>query len=66
MIYMRSGIFWLRYRTPSGSGKYTGFGLRMETGTARTTIVDIFDCQIRAHLDLLSIPRLWGKKCQNV
>ena len=22
--------------------------------------------KIRTHLDLLSIPRLWGKKCQNV
>ena len=40
---MRSGIFWLRYRTPSGSGKYIGFGLRIETGAERTTIVDIFD-----------------------
>ena len=40
---MRSGTFWLRYRTPSGGGKYIGFGLRIETGTERTTIVDIFD-----------------------
>ena len=31
----------LRYRTPSGSGKYIGFGLRIETGAERT--VDIFD-----------------------
>ena len=38
-----SGIFWLRYGTPSGSGKYIGFGLRIETGVAKTTIVDIFD-----------------------
>ena len=41
---MRSGIFWLRYnRTPSGSGKYIGFGLRIETGAERTTNVDVFD-----------------------
>ena len=40
---MRSGTFWLRYRTPSGSGKYIGFGLRIETGAERTTIVAIFD-----------------------
>ena len=25
-----------------------------------------FKEKIRTHLDLLSIPRLWGKKCQNV
>ena len=31
--------------TPCGSGKYIGlgFGLRIETGPERTTIVDIFD-----------------------
>ena len=29
--------------TASGSGKYIGFGSRIETGTERTTIVDIFD-----------------------
>ena len=40
---MRSGTFWLRYRTPSGSGKYIGFGSRIETGAERTTTVDIFD-----------------------
>ena len=41
---MKSGTFWLRYRrTPRDSGKYTGFGLRIETGAERTTIVDIFD-----------------------
>ena len=40
---MRRGTFWLRYRLPSGSGKYIGFGLRIETGAGRTTIVDIFD-----------------------
>ena len=42
---MRSGAFRLRYRTPSGSGKYMVFGLsmRIETGAERTTIVDIFD-----------------------
>ena len=41
---MRSGAFWLRYRTPSGSGKYIGFELRIETMAERTTIiVDIFD-----------------------
>ena len=28
------------YRTPNGSGKYTGFGFRIETGAERTTIVD--------------------------
>ena len=40
---MRSGTFWLRYRTPSDSGKYIEFGLRVETGAERTTIiVDIF------------------------
>ena len=46
---MRSGTFWLRYRTPSGSGKYIGFGLRIETGAERTTIiiVDIFDITIQ-------------------
>ena len=37
---MKSGTFWLRYRTPSCSGKYIGFGLMIETGT--TIIVDIF------------------------
>ena len=43
-LVMRSGTFWLRYRTPSGSVKLTGFGLRIETGAERTTIiVDIFD-----------------------
>ena len=32
------------YRTPGGSGKYTGFRLRIETEAKRTTIiVDIFD-----------------------
>ena len=36
-------FFWLRYGTPSGSGKYIRFGLRIETGAERTTIVDIFD-----------------------
>ena len=41
---MKSGTFWLRYRTRSGSGKYIGFGSRIETGAERTTIiVDIFD-----------------------
>ena len=40
---MTSGTFWLRYSTPSGSGKYIGFGLRIETEAERTTIVDIFD-----------------------
>ena len=40
---MRSDTFCLRYRTPSGSDKYIGFGLRTETGAERTTIVDIFD-----------------------
>ena len=40
---MRSVAFWLRYRTPSGSGKYIGFGLKIETGAESTTIVDIFD-----------------------
>ena len=40
---MRSGTFWIRYRTPSGSGEHIGFGLRIETGAERTTIVDIFD-----------------------
>ena len=39
------GTFWLRYRTPSGSGKYIGFGLRIETEAERTIIiiVDISD-----------------------
>ena len=46
---MRSGTFWLRYRTPSGSGKYIEFGLRIETGAERTTIiVDIFHIHNRA------------------
>ena len=40
---MKSGKFWLRYRTSSGSGKYIGFGLKIETGAKRTTIIDIFD-----------------------
>ena len=40
---MKSGTFWLRYMIPSGSGKYIGFGLRIETGAEGTTIVDIFD-----------------------
>ena len=40
---MRSGTFWSRYGTPSGSGKYIRFGLRIETGAERTTIVDIFN-----------------------
>ena len=43
---MRNDTFWLRYGTPtgSGSGKYISFGLRIETGAERTTlIVDIFD-----------------------
>ena len=40
---MRSGTFWLRYRTPSGSDKYMRFGLRIETGAERITVVDIFD-----------------------
>ena len=32
------------YSYYSGSGKYIGFGLRIETGTERTTIiVDIFN-----------------------
>ena len=33
----------VRYRTASGSGKHIGFGLKIETGTERTTIIDIFD-----------------------
>ena len=42
---MKSGTFWLRYRTPSGSsGKYIGFRFRIETGAERTTIiVGVFD-----------------------
>ena len=40
---MRSGTFWLRNGAPSGCGKYIRFGLRIETGAERTTIVDIFD-----------------------
>ena len=40
---MRSGTFWLRYRASSGRGKYIEFGLRIETGAKRTTIVDILD-----------------------
>ena len=41
---MRSGTFWLRYRTPSGSGKYIEFGLSVKTGAERIIIiVDIFD-----------------------
>ena len=40
---MKSGTFRLRYSTLSGSGKYIGFGLRVEKGAERTTIVDIFD-----------------------
>ena len=32
---IKSGTFWLRYRTPSGSGKYIGFVLRIETGVER-------------------------------
>ena len=40
---MKSATFWLTYRTPTGSGKYLGFGLRIETGAERTAIVDIFD-----------------------
>ena len=31
-----------------------------------TSTVSIVETKIRAHLDFLSIPRLWGKKCQNV
>ena len=30
------------------------------------TVLIFFKRKIRPHLDLLSIPRLWGKKCQNV
>ena len=33
--------------TASGSGKYIGFGLRIETGAERTTIVDIFNITCR-------------------
>ena len=46
---MRSGTFWLRCRTHSGSGKYIEIGLRIETGAERTTIiiVDIFDIIIQ-------------------
>ena len=40
---MKSGTFSLRYRTPSGIGKYIRFGLRIKTGVKRTAIVDIFD-----------------------
>ena len=44
---MKSGTFWTSkvYKTPSGSGKYIGFELRIETGAERTTVVnvDIFD-----------------------
>ena len=41
---MRGGTFWLRYRTPSGSGKYVGFAVRIEIGADSTTIiVDVFD-----------------------
>ena len=44
VIPMESGTLWLRYRTPSGSGKYIGFGLKIETGADRTTVIeDIFD-----------------------
>ena len=41
--FLRSGTFWLRYWIPSDSGKCIGFGLKLETGAERTTIVDIFD-----------------------
>ena len=40
---MKSGAYWLRYWTPSGIGKYIGFGLRIATEAERTTIVDTFD-----------------------
>ena len=44
MLYrVRSGTFWLKYGTPSGSGKYMKFGLKIGTGAQRTTIVDISD-----------------------
>ena len=60
---MRSGTFSLRYGTPSssGSGKYKRFGLRIETGAKRTTIiVDIFNIiqQVRdtgIHLKVLIV-----------
>ena len=32
----------------------------------RRPYIYLFKEKIRTHLDLLSIPRLWGKKCQNV
>ena len=33
----------VRYRTASGSANFIGFGLRVEIGTGRTTILGIFD-----------------------
>ena len=36
------------------------------TPFSRTTKYIVVLRKIRAHLDLLSIPRLWGGKCQNV
>ena len=32
---MRSGTFWSTYRTPTCSGNYIRFGLRIETGAER-------------------------------
>ena len=49
---MKSGTFSLRYRTPSGGGKYIGFECRIETRADRTTIiVDIFDIIQQVVLD---------------
>ena len=63
---MKSGTFWLRYRTPSGSGKYipVGFGLRIETGAERTTIVDIFDIIQQVVVVVLLMPwRYYFLRC---
>ena len=41
-------------------------GQQYNVGEKPTAILLLFKKKIRPHLDLLSIPRLWRKKCQNV
>ena len=62
----------LRYtgRTPSGSDKCIRFGLRVETGAERTTIVDIFDIiqQVRdtgIHLKEGHVREMRGRWAEN-
>ena len=60
------GIKGCKYKT--SSWHINGFpdGNNIGSTGEKPTVILYTYIKIRTHLDLLSIPRLWGKKCQNV